>query len=216
MKASNIFGRNDASIPRPVSVTVASASAPSRPSVMPIAPASGVNLAALSSRLEKTCSRRAASPLTITGSGGRSRVKRSCFACSAGCTVSIACAMTSRRSTGATCRAILPWVTRDTSSRSFTMRVSCAICRCIISSVGFSSRRFPLSIRRRCTALFRAAIGLRSSRARFARLRRFHHRALEELDLARAQPDDARRLVAARRAGERDDGAAQARGDRQR
>src|SRR6476469_8852354 len=59
-----------AAIPRPVSLTARTAASPWICSESVISPRAGVNLAALSSRLETSCESRAKSPMTGTGSGG--------------------------------------------------------------------------------------------------------------------------------------------------
>ena len=116
-----------------------------------------------------TCSSRSASPMTITGELGASRLscrRRSRLLRPASATRFRASAA---RSTGDSLSAILPDVTRATSRRSSTSRVSVSICRSMMAS-GFASRGTLGASRSTSLEAFRnAPSGLRSSWPRSAR-----------------------------------------------
>ena len=86
-----------------------------------------------------TCSSRSRSPMTTTGKAGASRLSRRRRSRLLRPASSTRFRTSAARSTGDSLSAILPDVTRATSSRSSTSNVSVSICRSMIAS-GFASR----------------------------------------------------------------------------
>jgi hypothetical protein len=131
-------------------------------------PPSGVYLAALSRRLATIWARRTGSPLSQIASDGRSRDNRCLRRSMWGVAVSTAWASTVASSSGCTSSWSLPCATRETSSRSLTIRVRCSACRattsieCFVPSVVSAARNTALALRM-------TARGLRSSCPSIAR-----------------------------------------------
>ena len=122
---SKILGSMAGSIPMPVSRTRRTAWSPIASTVSSMRPPSSEYLALLFSRFDTTWASRPGSPSTSTACRG-SETFRTCFRASIrGRLTSMASATTRFRSIGFIWRLILPWPTRDTSSKSSTSRVSC-------------------------------------------------------------------------------------------
>ncbi len=140
---SKMFGNISGDIPRPVSRTLATTIAPSIAPETKIFPPGFVNLIALSMILPTTCMSLVSSPLTGSGSPGRS-TRISCSTASAsGLAASIACRRVARRSSVSRRISSAPRVIRDTSKRSSSSRAMCASWRSIMrrasAAPGFKS-----------------------------------------------------------------------------
>src|SRR3954447_25742982 len=155
--------------PTPVSRTRKTASASSVSTEIHRRPARGVYLMAFWSRLQTTCSSRPGSPLTtavrVSTATSRSLARASDFMPSSTRQRST----TSRRSTGRRCRLILPRVTRETSSRSSTMRTRWRVWRMMTSRWRTSCSSCDPTSSSTQRALRMAAMGLRSSWPSMAR-----------------------------------------------
>src|SRR3954447_16422121 len=155
--------------PTPVSRTRKTASASSVSTEIHRRPPRGVYLMAFWSRLQTTCSSRTGSPITravrVSTARSRSLARASDFMPSSERQRSA----TSRRSTGRRCRLILPRVTRETSSRSSTMRTRWRVWRRMISRWRTSRSSCEPTSSSTQRALRMAAMRLRSSWPSMAR-----------------------------------------------
>src|SRR3954471_21026210 len=155
--------------PTPVSRTRKTASISSMSTETQRRPPRGVYLMAFWSRLQTTCSSRTGSPITravrVSTARSRSLPRASDLMPSSTRQRST----TSRRSTGRRCRLILPRVTRETSSRSSTMRTRWRVWRMMISRWRTSRSSCEPTSSSTQRALRMAAMGLRSSWPSMAR-----------------------------------------------
>ena len=99
--------------------------------VTAICPKSLLNLLALLSRFDSTCTSRVMSASTSSGAGGSVTLKDWRRASTTGRIASTARSTTEASATRSGRSVILPLVMRDTSSRSSTSRVMCCVCRSI-------------------------------------------------------------------------------------
>ncbi len=136
-----------------------------------MAPPSLVYFAALLIRLPKSCARRVISPFTQTGCSGSVSFREWRCCRTAGWAASTVFLSTSHRSRRSRCMMTLPWVMRETSSKSSSRRVhhACTTWRLAISSVSLCIFGFMPSVLRIYRALLMGANGLRNSCASMAR-----------------------------------------------
>ena len=121
-------------------------------------------LLALFSRLAITCDRRTAIAVHASRAGRADRSRRCCRCASmSGRDVSTAMAIASAMSIGSRRSSTLPRSTRDTSSRSSTMRTRCCTCR----SITACSRCPSASV---CLRIFSSCTAVRIGRQRIAQL----------------------------------------------
>ena len=132
VKRSKISGSRAGGMPMPLSLTLMTASRPSRRVRMRICPPRRVYLIALVTRLVMICSSRVGSASTHSSLSVESEMSRSCSRSPmSGCAASTERWMTSPTLTGCRRNSILPAVMRATSNRSSTSRLRLPVWRSI-------------------------------------------------------------------------------------
>src|SRR6267378_2001119 len=164
---SKTRGSISALIPTPESFTRSTAWPTPVSRLTSIRPPALVYFTALERRFATICSKRSRSPRTITAPSASASTSSTPWICAARSNPWSARCTTARRSMDSSCRAILPRVTRDTSSRSSTSRERCRSCR-------LTTARSRVNLSPACRSISSAAVkiaasGLRSSCPSMAR-----------------------------------------------